>query len=77
VTAHAGFAELTALLTEVARRLEDAYATCVTVEIALAAQNADHNAEIARCLHAGVAEPIAVELRRVRKAISRSKDPEP
>jgi hypothetical protein len=53
-----------------ARRLEDAYAVCVTAETALAAQNADYDAEIgpvpARCSKCGTrgAEVIAVSIRR-------------
>jgi hypothetical protein len=39
-------------LVGLASRLEDAYAVCVTAEFALVAQNADHAAEIARCLRA-------------------------
>ena len=66
-----------ALLSGLVRRLEDAYAVCVTVETALAAQNADHDAEIARCLRAGVSESIAAELQRIRKAIARSEPPGP
>lgn len=69
--------DLDTLLLRLARRLEDAYATCVAAEVALAAQNADHDAEIARSLRAGVSERIAVELQRVRKAIARSKAPAP
>jgi len=60
-----------ALLSALVRRLEDAYAVCVTAETALAAQNADHDAEIARCLRAGVSEVVAAELQRLRKAIAR------
>jgi hypothetical protein len=41
-----------ALLSGLVRRLDNAYAVCVTAETALAAQNADHAAEIARCLRA-------------------------
>jgi hypothetical protein len=41
-----------ALLSGLVRRLEDAYAVCVTAQTALAAQNADQDAEIARCLRA-------------------------
>jgi len=66
-----------ALLSSLVRRLEDAYAVCVTAECALAAQNADHDAEIARCLRAGVSETIAAELQRIRKAIARSEAPGP
>jgi hypothetical protein len=40
------------LVSGLVRRLEDAYAVCVTAEFALVAQNADHAAEIARCLRA-------------------------
>jgi hypothetical protein len=67
----AGSAELIALLAGVARRLEDAYAVCVTAELALAAQNADRDAEIARSLRAGVSEVIAAELHRIGQAAVR------
>lgn len=60
-----------ALRSRLVRRLEDAYAVCVTVEVALVAQNADHDTEIVRCLRAGVSEVIAGELPRLRKAIDR------
>jgi len=66
-----------ALLSGLVRGLEDAYAVCVTAETALAAQNADHDAEIARALRAGVSETIAAELQRVRKAIARLEAPGP
>ena len=68
--------QVAALLARLAHRLEDAYAACVTAEVALTAQNADHDAEIARSLRACVSEPIAAELQRVRRAIARSKAPE-
>jgi len=77
VSTPAANAELAALLLRLARRLEDAYAACVTAEVALTAQNADHDAEIARSLRASVSEPIAAELQRIRKAIARSKAQEP
>lgn len=71
----AGSAELIALLAGVARRLEDAYAVCVTAELALAAQNADQDTEIAHCLRAGVSEAIATELQRIRRAAARLERP--
>jgi len=66
-----------ALLVQLVRRLEGVYAVCVTAETALAAQNADRDAEIARCLRAGVSETIAAELQRVRKTIARLEVPGP
>jgi hypothetical protein len=66
-----------ALLTQLVRRLEGIYAVCVTAEVALTGQNADHDAEIARSLRAGVSEAIAAELQRVRKAIARLGAPGP
>ena len=64
-------ADLIAFLAGVSRRLQDAYAACVTAEIALSAQNADHDAEIARSLRAGVSEAIAAELQWLRRAARR------
>jgi hypothetical protein len=63
--------ESVALLAGVIRRLEGAYAVCTTAELALAAQNADHDAEIARSLRAGVSGIIAAELQRIRRAAAR------
>jgi hypothetical protein len=51
-----------ALRSGLVRRLEDVYAVCVTAETALAAQNADHDAEIARALRAGVSEVVAADI---------------
>jgi hypothetical protein len=65
------------LLTQLVCRLESAYAVCVTAEVALTGQSADHDVEIARCLRTGVSETIATEVQRVRKAIARLEAPGP
>jgi hypothetical protein len=54
--------DIVALLSALVHRLEGVYAGCVTAEVALTGQNADHDAEIARCLRAGVSETLAAEL---------------
>jgi len=70
-------ADIRALLVRLAQRLEDARAICTVAEVALTGQNADRDAEIARRLRAGVAETLAAELQRVRKAIARLEAPGP
>ena len=54
--------ELTAALRSVALQLGLLYATCVTVRLALKAQNAEQDAEMARCLMGHVAEPLSVQM---------------
>jgi hypothetical protein len=46
----------------VAQHLEVLYATCVTVRLALKAQNAEQDEDIARCLMWHVAEPLSVQV---------------
>jgi len=69
--------DIKTLLTQVVRRLDGAYAVCLTAEVALTGQNADRDVEIARCLRAGVSEVIAAELQRIKKAIARLEVPGP
>jgi hypothetical protein len=57
-------------LRDIERRLEVAYATCVTAEQALLAQNCEHDREIALCLRWGVSDAISQQQHRLRTASS-------
>jgi hypothetical protein len=48
-------------LAQMVLRLEILYATCVTVRLALKAQGAEQEEEMARCLMWQVAEPLSVQ----------------
>jgi hypothetical protein len=62
--------ELLLRLNMIATELQMAYATCVTVEGALASQGADQDEEIAFCLRFHVGEPLHREMEKV-KALAR------
>jgi hypothetical protein len=68
-------AELSAALADVARRLEVLYSTCVTVQLALKAQNAEQDADISRCLMQQVTEPLCVQAQALHAIVGRLKRP--
>jgi hypothetical protein len=49
------------VLRDIRARLLVAYATCVTAQQALLAQNCEHDQEIARCLRWGVADVLSAQ----------------
>jgi hypothetical protein len=51
-----------AVLRDIRARLLVAYATCVTAQQALLAQNGEHDQEIARCLRWGVADVLSAQI---------------
>jgi hypothetical protein len=57
-------------LRDIERRLAVAYATCVTAEQALFAQNCEHDREIALCLRWGVSDAISQQQHRLRTIAS-------
>jgi hypothetical protein len=61
----------------VAQHLEGIYSTCVTLQWALRGQNAEQDADLARCLMRHVSEPVSAQVERLqgilRRLQSRSK----
>lgn len=63
--------ELHRQLTQIGRRLEVLYATCVTVGLALKQQNGDEDEEIARCLMRNVADPLSDQAEVLEAVVKR------
>jgi hypothetical protein len=57
--------QLIALLREVSRLLTVIYSTCVTAELALQRQNADHDRDILAMLRIHVSEPIGRQVEKL------------
>jgi hypothetical protein len=54
-----------------AQRLEVIYSTCVTVQWALRGQNAEQDADLARCLMWHVSEPVSAQVERLQGILGR------
>lgn len=52
-------------LREIAQRLRTVYSTCVTTQLALQAQNADHDHDILRALRTNVSDPVSRQVERL------------
>jgi hypothetical protein len=64
-------------LTVMTLRLRAIYGTAVAAELALRAQAAEQDAEIADCLRAGVCDPIAEQLRDLEDVVHRLRSEAP
>lgn len=62
--------ELLAQLRDVILRLDVAYSTCVTAQLALEGQNSEYDQDIARCLRLGVSDAVTTQAGRVAQIIS-------
>jgi hypothetical protein len=58
--------ELSVQLAQIVLRLKLLYSTCVTVRLALKAQNAEQDEDMARCLMWQVAEPLSVQVQALQ-----------
>jgi hypothetical protein len=58
-------AQLISQLREVSRRLTVIYSTCVTAELALQGQNADHDRDILAMLRIHVSEPVSRQVEKL------------
>lgn len=61
--------ELVCALDSLAIELDEVRAACVLVQIALRAQNADHDAEMESCLRTSVAAPLERKIAQLRSLI--------
>ena len=61
--------ELAGTLDTLASELDEVRAACVLVQIALRAQNADHDAEMESCLRTSVAAPLERKITQLRSLI--------
>lgn len=62
-------------LDALASELDEVRAACVLVQIALRAQNADHDAEMESCLRTSVAAPLEREIAQLRSLIGAAGSP--
>ncbi len=62
-------AQLIAQLREVSRLLTVIYSTCVTAELALQGQNADHDRDILAMLRIHVSEPVSRQVEKLESLV--------
>ena len=62
--------QLITQIREVSRLLNDIYSTCVTAELALQGQNADHDRDIVAMLRMHVSEPIGRQVENLDSLVS-------
>jgi hypothetical protein len=62
--------ELISELSEVSRLLTVIYSTCVTAELALRGQNADHDRDILAMLRIHVSEPVSRQVEKLESLVS-------